>query len=108
MGAGREVSGFMTLRSNSIGLLVVGHGTPHDQGQQEFWTTVRQVAEELPETVVEGCFLEAAAPDIPTALQVLARQGLSEVVLVPLLLFSAGHAERDIPAVVLRAAADTG
>jgi sirohydrochlorin cobaltochelatase len=85
---------------------VVGHGTRHVQGQQDFWTTVRHVAEELPDTVVEGCFLEAAAPDIPTALKAMARQGLNEVVLAPLLLFSAGHAERDMPAAALEAAAE--
>ncbi len=35
----------------------------------------------------------------------MARRGLREVVLVPLLLFSAGHAERDIPAAAAQAAA---
>ena len=98
----------MTTLEHSIGLLVVGHGTRHEQGQQDFWTTVRHVAEELPDTVVEGCFLEAVPPDIPTALEAMARRGLQEVVLVPLLLFSAGHAERDIPAAAAQAAAQTG
>jgi sirohydrochlorin cobaltochelatase len=96
----------MACRKNTIGLLVVGHGTRHDQGKQDFWTTVEHVAEELPNTVVEGCFLEAGTPDISTALHAMARRELSEVVLAPLLLFSAGHAQRDIPAAALQAAAD--
>jgi sirohydrochlorin cobaltochelatase len=91
---------------NSIGLLVVGHGTRKNQGKQDFWTTVGHVAAELPQTVVEGCFLEAGTPDIPTALKAMAQRGLREVVLAPLLLFSAGHAERDIPAAARQAAAD--
>jgi sirohydrochlorin cobaltochelatase len=89
-------------------LLVVGHGTHDDQGQQDFWITVRQVADELPQVVVEGCFLEAAAPDIGTALEGMAQRGLHDVVLAPLLLFSAGHAQRDIPAATARAVARTG
>lgn len=95
-------------RKNTLGLLVVGHGTPHDLGQQDFWTTVRHVAQELPGTMVEGCFLERVAPDIQTTLEAMARQGLQEIVLVPLLLFSAGHAQRDIPAAAVQAAERTG
>ena len=87
---------------------MVGHGTHDERGQRDFWITVRQVAEELPDCVVEGCFLEAAAPDIPTALAGMAQRGLQDVVVVPLLLFSAGHARRDIPAAVARVAARTG
>ncbi|MHB8973244.1 MAG: sirohydrochlorin chelatase [Pirellulaceae bacterium] len=99
---------------HSSGLLVVGHGTQDERGRRDFWITVRQVAEELPDCAVEGCFLEVAAPDmpdlpdIPTALDRLAQRGLRDIVIVPLLLFSAGHARRDIPAAVARAAARTG
>jgi sirohydrochlorin cobaltochelatase len=91
-----------------VGLLVVGHGTPHEGGQREFRTTVRQVAQALPGTPVAGCFLERVDPDIPTALEAMARQGLQDVVLVPLLLFSAGHAERDVPAAAAWAAGRSG
>jgi sirohydrochlorin cobaltochelatase len=93
---------------NAMGLLVVGHGTLDDRGREDYWRTVRQVARELPGTVVEGCFLEAATPDIATALEALAKQKLQEVVLVPLLLLAAGHAKRDIPAAAAQAAARTG
>ncbi len=95
----------MAHPTHSIGLLVIGHGTRSDQGRQYFWSTVNHVTEELPGTVVVGGFLEHHTPDIPMALQALARQGLSEVVLAPLLLCSAGHAERDIPAAARRGAA---
>ncbi|MHB8866396.1 MAG: sirohydrochlorin chelatase [Pirellulaceae bacterium] len=97
----------ISLRASS-GLLVVGHGTHDDQGQRDFWVTLRQIAEELPDSVVEGCFLEGAAPDIATGLEEMARQGVRDVVVVPLLLFSAGHALHDIPALVASAATRTG
>lgn len=98
----------MAAGNNAIGLLVVGHGTFDDRGRDDFSSTVGQVARELPGTVVEGCFLEAATPDIATALEALSRRGLQEVVLVPLLLLAAGHAKRDIPAAAAQAAARTG
>jgi sirohydrochlorin cobaltochelatase len=98
----------MTERGEAIGLLVVGHGTHEAQGQRDFWTTVAQVTEELPGTPVAGCFLELASPSIATALATLAQQGIREVVLVPLLLFSAGHAQRDIPMAARNAAEACG
>jgi len=90
------------------GLLIVGHGTSEADGQRAFWTTVRQVAEYLPDTAVEGCFLEFAQPDVAAGLRALARRGVDDVVLVPLLLFAAGHAERDIPAAARAAAQQLG
>ncbi len=91
-------------RANAAGgatpcLLMVGHGTPNPCGQQGFWTTVRQVAQRLPGTPVAGCFLERVAPDLESALAALAHRGRERVVLAPLLLFAAGHQQRDIPAI---------
>jgi sirohydrochlorin cobaltochelatase len=86
----------------------VGHGTSEPLGQRDFWTTVRQVARLLPETTVAGCFLEQIGPDIDTALAALAHRGLDAVVLAPLLLFAAGHARRDIPAIARVAGARLG
>jgi sirohydrochlorin cobaltochelatase len=98
----------VAARNDSTGLLVVGHGTRHEQGRLDFWTTVGHVAEQLPHTAVDGCFLEACAPDLVTAVQAMAERGIRQVVLVPLLLFAAGHARRDIPAAASRAAHLTG
>ncbi len=89
-------------------LLVVGHGTCDTCGQRDFWTTVGQVAQLLPDTIVAGCFLERAAPDRESALTALAHSGVRTVVLAPLLLFAAGHAQRDIPALAEDAAARLG
>jgi sirohydrochlorin cobaltochelatase len=57
---------------------------------------------------VDGCFLEAAAPDILTVLEAMAADGLERVVAVPLILFAAGHARRDIPQALELAANRTG
>jgi sirohydrochlorin ferrochelatase len=70
--------------------------------------TLDQVADLLPDHPVDGCFLEAAAPDILTVLEAMAADGLERVVAVPLLLFAAGHARHDIPQALEHAAARTG
>ena len=83
--------------SHCTALLVVGHGTRSRQGLAEYWDLLALTARNLPDTSVEGCFLEMADPDITTAMQRLARRGARRAVVMPLLLFDAGHARRDIP-----------
>lgn len=86
------------------GLLVVGHGTRSERGLAEFQQTVELLARRLPAVAVQGCFLELAAPTIAEGLSLLAARGCRRVVVQPLLLFAAGHAQDDIPAAVRAAA----
>jgi sirohydrochlorin cobaltochelatase len=90
--------------SQRSGLLVVGHGTRSERGQAEFRETVEQLARRLPLTAVQGCYLEFATPTIEEGLARLAAQGCRRIVVQPLLLFAAGHALEDIPAVTREAA----
>ena len=85
----------------------MGHGTRHDQGRRDFLATVDLVTQELPGTMVRSCFLEAAPPDIEKAVADMAAHECRHIVIVPLLLFAAGHAKQDIPAAA-RAAARAG
>ncbi len=94
----------MTLRhlppTADLGLLLIGHGTRDEQGLQEF----RRVAELLTAAAtglaVEVCFLELAEPSVPQGAARLIERGVRHVIVLPLLLFSAGHAQRDIPRAV--------
>lgn len=90
--------------SNCTALLVVGHGTRSPQGLNEYRQLLAHITQKLPHTVVEGGFLEMAEPTIDTAMQRLADRGAHRVVVLPLLLFEAGHAKRDIPRATRRAA----
>ena len=58
-----------------------------------------------PDWHVTGSFLELAEPSIEAAVERLAQRGLTRIRAMPLVLFAAGHAKRDIPAAVARAAA---
>lgn len=93
--------------SPAIGWLVVGHGTRDAAGQDEFRQVVCILAEQA-RVPVTGGFLELAEPTIAHALAELAAQGVKRVLVVPLLLFSAGHAKDDVPAAVAVAARRLG
>jgi sirohydrochlorin ferrochelatase len=62
----------------------------------------------LPDVAVELGFLEVIGPSIGEALERLAARGCTEVVAAPLLLFTAGHARRDVPEAVREGATRAG
>jgi len=78
-------------------LLIIGHGTRDPAGLAEFQFFVDQVARERSDWHVASCFLELAEPSIAVAVDRLAAGGMSHIRAMPLVLFSAGHAKRDIP-----------
>lgn len=90
------------------GLVVVGHGTADPVGAEETRQVAALVARMLPEVAVELGFLEVIGPSIGEALERLAVRGCSEVVAAPLLLFTAGHARKDVPEAVRDGAARAG
>ncbi len=84
------------------GVLLVGHGTRDDVGAGEFLATAELVREALREHLVEACFLELRKPDLAAGFSRLVQRGARRVAVVPMLLLAAGHANRDIPAIVAR------
>lgn len=88
--------------SNKPGILLVGHGTRHALGQEEFLRTVEMVTAARPDVPVAGSFLELAQPDIPAGIAALLDRGARRIIVMPELLFEAGHAKEDIPAIVAR------
>ena len=100
----------MTLRhlpsAADLGLLLVGHGTRDFHGQREFRQVAELLAAEANGVAVEICFLELAEPSIQEGVARLIERGVRQVIVLPLLLFSAGHAQRDIPQAVQAALED--
>lgn len=86
------------------GMLLVGHGTRDAQGAAEFLETERLIAALVPSVAVEPGFLELAEPPINDAFERLVARDVCEIIVVPLLLFAAGHARQDIPREVSNAA----
>jgi sirohydrochlorin cobaltochelatase len=82
------------------GLLLVGHGTHHPYGAQQFLTLADLVAQRLPGLPVEPAFLEIQSPTIAHGVGQLLARGARRIVVVPALLFAAAHAKADVPAAV--------
>lgn len=82
------------------GILLIGHGTRDPRGTAQFFALEKMLARRVAPMPVEACLLELQQPDIPTGWQRLVKRGVRHVHAAPLLLFAAGHARRDIPAVL--------
>ncbi len=87
------------------GILLVGHGTRDAAGQAGLLSTATELAGRVPHLAVEAGFLELAEPSITAALARLAARRVERIVVVPVLLFAAGHAKEDIPRAVADGAA---
>jgi sirohydrochlorin cobaltochelatase len=86
-----------------VGILLVGHGTRDAVGVAEFFAACEAVGRLLPGLPIEPCFLEICDPPIARGVARLVERGVSEIVVMPLLLFAAGHAKRDVPLAVAAA-----
>lgn len=95
-------------------ILLVGHGTRDAAGAAEFLQLAEQVAALVAPDRLYPCFLELVEPSIDDAVSEALCSALAEhrselttkeLTVVPLLLFSAGHAQRDIPNTVAAAVA---
>ena len=87
-------------------LIAVAHGSADPRAEQVLDALIARVRSERPGVVAVLAHLGFSDPDVPAALESLARQGVREVVVVPLLLTAAYHAKIDLPALLLRAAHD--
>jgi sirohydrochlorin cobaltochelatase len=86
------------------GILLIAHGMREPSGAKAFFEIVENVRQILPETHVEGAFLEFAQPTIAEGIVRLVWEGAMHIAVVPLFLSKLGHTMDDIPEVVAKAA----
>ena len=87
-------------------LVLLGYGS-HDPRVAQISADLRAALLEIrPALDVEVAFLDHCAPSAPQVVGQLVRRGVTEVVLVPLLLSDAFHAQVAVPAVVVNAQQD--
>jgi len=93
-----EFAGLRREGTSRGGILVVGHGTRNSAGVQELVVLVDSMRDLLPEGFpIEASFLELANPTIDQAVEKLHSQNCEELLVIPILLFTAAHAREDIP-----------
>jgi sirohydrochlorin cobaltochelatase len=98
----------MNALPQDCGLLLVGHGTRSEPGTQQFLQLSGELARHIAPTSLEPAFLEIQQPRIREAIGRLLTAGIQKLIVMPLLLFAAGHAKRDIPDAVTSALTSCG
>jgi sirohydrochlorin ferrochelatase len=87
-------------------LLAVAHGSRDPRSAQTMTALMDVVAAARPDLDVRLSFLDLATPTLGQQLAVLNQQGAHEIVVVPLLLGRAFHADVDVPEAVAQARTD--
>jgi sirohydrochlorin cobaltochelatase len=85
------------------GLLLIGHGTRSEAGTRQFLQLADHFARHIAPTPLEPAFLEIQQPSIFESIDRLLASGTEKLIVMPLLLFAANHAKRDIPNAVTSA-----
>ncbi|MBO8171520.1 MAG: sirohydrochlorin chelatase [Bacillaceae bacterium] len=81
-------------------ILFVGHGSKDPEGNEEVRRFVASLDLSVSDTIIETCFLEFEQPDIGQGIETCVKKGATRVVLIPIILFPAGHAKLHIPAAI--------
>ncbi|WYT57237.1 precorrin-3B C(17)-methyltransferase [Paenibacillus sp. FSL K6-1217] len=92
-GNNNSIEGVQTMRT----VLLVGHGSRIQAGNEELLEFTRLLADRKPELKVETCFIELASPSIAGGIARCIEGGAAEIYVVPIILFAAGHSKLDIP-----------
>lgn len=84
---------------DSIGILIVGHGSRVQSSQQEFELFVEKYRKSRPQLEIRHAFIELAKPDVKTELVEFCASR-SVIVILPFFLFPSGHIKNDIPLII--------
>ena len=79
------------------GIVYVGHGSRLQEGNEQFIQFIQSVMKERNERIQKIAFLELKTPTISDAVTETIIEGVTEIMIVPVLLFAAAHYKRDIP-----------
>lgn len=78
------------------GILIVGHGSRYDYNKNVMELQAKRLKEKGFENIYIG-FNEASKPSIEDAMILMARDGISDVTIIPFFIASGLHMTRDIP-----------
>ncbi len=91
--------------SESLGIVIVDHGSRRPEANQRHEDFVREWAEQSMHLVVEPAHMELAEPSVDAAFDACVAAGATTVVIAPYFLWPGNHWDRDIPALAARSAA---
>lgn len=82
---------------HSYAICLIGHGSRNPEGTQEFLTLCEKLRDKKICEIVECGFLEFARPTAAEALSACCRDGIKNIIILPGILFSGEHTQRDVP-----------
>lgn len=87
---------------SEFSVLLVGHGSRDAVAANEFFDFARayQNHSGWNSSAIECAFLELSEPSIPKTLQRIASKGIKKILVMPYLLFRAGHVKEEIPEIL--------
>ncbi|MCX6900296.1 MAG: hypothetical protein NT105_16565 [Verrucomicrobia bacterium] len=88
------------------GILLVTHGSKLKEANWSVFPIVRELRRRLDNDCIAPCFMELGRPDIPTAVQKLARRGCNHIFVHAFFLVPGKHLQNDIPSIVKEALKD--
>ena len=87
------------------GVILFAHGARDPQWAEPFHRLHARLQARNPALAVEVAFLEHMAPDLTTAVGLLADRGVERITLVPLFMARGGHLRQDLPELIAHAVA---
>lgn len=86
------------------GILLCGHGTRLKTGVQAFHDFAEDFQNQIEGYETTAAFLELSEPDFDTGVKKLVDKGVSEIIALPLFLFTGIHIQKDIPCMLYQCA----
>lgn len=81
-------------------VVLLGHGSIREQANVEVRSMWRMVAQQLPELLISGCFVEVAEPTLEQEINRLVEAGMERIVIVPMFLTRGNHLSNGIPRIL--------
>ncbi|MBL8355762.1 MAG: CbiX/SirB N-terminal domain-containing protein [Delftia acidovorans] len=89
-----------TTSAGRTGLILLAHGSRDALWRQPIEAVLKAVQQTHPQSLAACAYLEACAPDLPTAARGLVEAGVTRITVLPLFLGTGKHAREDIPKLV--------
>lgn len=90
----------MTEATDTLGILIVSHGSPRAEANDGFTAMVGRVASRLGHPHVLPAFFSITQPNIEQQVAVLAARGVRSIALMPYFLYNGQHISVDIPTIL--------
>ncbi len=85
-----------TSAPDRTAVLLIAHGSRQQAANDDLHELVARIAAAGTHSIVEGCFLELAEPDLPTGGGRCVARGATRVLMVPYFLSAGVHLQRDL------------